>query len=96
MIRVKSRVLFLADKLLMIKNPIHATTFVDLLQQRARHQPEKLAYTFLLDGETEHASITYAQLDRRACVIAAIVRVTAKVKNPVGDRADEIECISIW
>ncbi len=55
-------------------DPIQPTTFVDLLQQRARHQPEKVAYTFLRDGETEHARVTYAQLDRHARAIAATLQ----------------------
>nr|VFK23759.1 MAG: Acyl transferase domain-containing protein [Candidatus Kentron sp. MB] len=46
-------------------------TLVELLQQQARNQPDKMAYTFLADGETEEASLTYAQLDRQARAIAA-------------------------
>jgi acyl-CoA synthetase (AMP-forming)/AMP-acid ligase II len=55
----------------MIKNPIQATTLVELLQQRAQNQPDKLAYTFLVNGETEKASLTYAQLEQQARIIAA-------------------------
>jgi acyl-CoA synthetase (AMP-forming)/AMP-acid ligase II len=47
------------------------TTLVELLRQRATHQPDRLAYTFLLDGETTEATLTYAQLDQRARTIAA-------------------------
>jgi amino acid adenylation domain-containing protein len=38
------------------------TTLVELLQNRALHQPEQ-KYTFLLDGKTETASLTYRELD---------------------------------
>ncbi|MEG4815829.1 amino acid adenylation domain-containing protein [Microcoleus sp. K5-D4] len=37
-------------------------TLVELLQNRALHQPEQ-KYTFLLDGKTETASLTYRELD---------------------------------
>lgn len=46
-------------------------TLVDMLRLRARHQPGKLAYTFLRDGETEEAAFTYAALDEKARTIAA-------------------------
>ncbi|HVA45535.1 MAG TPA: aminotransferase class I/II-fold pyridoxal phosphate-dependent enzyme [Pirellulales bacterium] len=46
-------------------------TLVDLLQRRARQQGPKRAYTFLLDGETDEASISYAELDRQARAVAA-------------------------
>ncbi|HQU42998.1 MAG: fatty acyl-AMP ligase [Planctomycetia bacterium 21-64-5] len=46
-------------------------TLVDLLQRRARQQGPKRAYTFLLDGEADEASISYAELDRQARAVAA-------------------------
>lgn len=46
-------------------------TIVDLLQHRANHQPDRLAYTFLQDGETETGKLTYQDLDRQARAIAA-------------------------
>nr|VFJ91614.1 MAG: myxalamid-type polyketide synthase MxaB [Candidatus Kentron sp. LFY] len=55
----------------MNKNPLQATTLLELLRYRAEAQPDKTAYTFLRDGETEEASFTYAQLDRQAHAIAA-------------------------
>lgn len=48
-----------------------SSTLVEVLRWRALHQPDRLAYTFLLDGETEEVHLTYAQLDRRARAIAA-------------------------
>ncbi|HTK06061.1 MAG TPA: amino acid adenylation domain-containing protein, partial [Ktedonobacteraceae bacterium] len=50
------------------------TTLVEILRERARHQPEQRAYTFLGDGEVEEAGITYAQLDYRARAIAALLQ----------------------
>ncbi len=67
----------------MIKNFIQPTTLVELLRLRAQNQPNKVAYTFLKDGETEEASLTYAQLEQRARMIAA------KIQNlcATGERA---------
>ena len=39
-------------------------TLVGLLQRRANEQPDKLAYRFLPDGESEIPTLTYAELDR--------------------------------
>ncbi|MEA2173452.1 MAG: hypothetical protein QOD00_1044, partial [Blastocatellia bacterium] len=49
-------------------------TLVQLLRWRATHQPERLAHTFLLDGETIEASLTYSELDRQARAIAALLQ----------------------
>lgn len=67
----------------MIKNVIQPTTLVEILRLRAQNQSNKVAYTFLKDGETEEASLTYAQLEQRARMIAA------KLQNlcSVGERA---------
>jgi acyl-CoA synthetase (AMP-forming)/AMP-acid ligase II/7-keto-8-aminopelargonate synthetase-like enzyme/acyl carrier protein len=46
-------------------------SLVDLLRWRALHQPERLAYTFLIDGEVEGDRYTYAALDLRVRSIAA-------------------------
>src|SRR5438270_6881288 len=50
------------------------TTLLEVLRWRAFHQPDRLAYTFLLDGETEEVHLSYAQLDRRARAIAACLQ----------------------
>ncbi len=47
------------------------STIVDLLQHRANHQPDRLTYTFLQDGETETGQLTYQDLDRQSRAIAA-------------------------
>ncbi len=46
-------------------------TLVELLQLRALHQPEKVLYTFLVDGEKEELTLTCGELDRRARSLSA-------------------------
>ncbi|HJT36223.1 MAG TPA: aminotransferase class I/II-fold pyridoxal phosphate-dependent enzyme [Pirellulales bacterium] len=46
-------------------------TLVELLRHRARCQPDQVAFTFLVDGETQEATITHGELDRQARAIAA-------------------------
>lgn len=41
-------------------------TWIDLLRRRAEAHPEKRAFTFLADGETQDGALTYAELERRA------------------------------
>jgi amino acid adenylation domain-containing protein/non-ribosomal peptide synthase protein (TIGR01720 family) len=41
-------------------------TLVDLVQWRAQYQPDRVAYIFLSDGETEESRLTYGELDVRA------------------------------
>jgi acyl-CoA synthetase (AMP-forming)/AMP-acid ligase II/nucleoside-diphosphate-sugar epimerase len=48
-----------------------AATLVELLRRRAREQPDALAVTFLLDGERDELRCDHADLDRRACRVAA-------------------------
>jgi acyl-CoA synthetase (AMP-forming)/AMP-acid ligase II len=50
--------------------PIERETLVDLLRWRAVEKSQKVAYTFLLDGETEASHLTYTQLDLKARMIA--------------------------
>jgi len=59
-------------------------TLVDVLRRRAADQPEKIAYTFLVDGEHEGSWITYRDLDSSARAIAATLH--ARGLGP-GDRA---------
>jgi acyl-CoA synthetase (AMP-forming)/AMP-acid ligase II len=51
-----------------------AATMVDVLRWWARHQPQKRAFVYLERGEREAGSLTYAELDRRARIIARAVR----------------------
>jgi len=50
---------------------VECSTLVELLRYRAFHQPDQLAYTFLLDGETETVRLSYGELDQQARAIAA-------------------------
>jgi 8-amino-7-oxononanoate synthase len=44
---------------------------VDLLRHLAAHRGDDLAFVYLVDGENEEISITYAELDRQARGVAA-------------------------
>ncbi|MBW4434620.1 MAG: SDR family NAD(P)-dependent oxidoreductase [Pelatocladus maniniholoensis HA4357-MV3] len=59
------------------------TTLVDLLNYRALHQPDQLAYAFLMDGDKEAGQLTYAELDKQARAIASYLQS----QNLVGQRA---------
>jgi len=50
------------------------TSLVDLLLRRAALRPEARAYTFLLNGENAGPTLTYAELDRRARALAALLQ----------------------
>ncbi|MFN6530673.1 non-ribosomal peptide synthetase [Nostoc sp. ChiSLP03a] len=47
------------------------STVVELLRLRSSTQPDRDAFTFLLDGEIEQTTLTYQELDRRSRQIAA-------------------------
>jgi acyl-CoA synthetase (AMP-forming)/AMP-acid ligase II len=59
------------------------STLVDALGKRARHQPDKKAYTFLKDGEIETDTLNYQELERLARAIAAKLQSF----NAIGQRA---------
>jgi acyl-CoA synthetase (AMP-forming)/AMP-acid ligase II len=50
------------------------STLVDLLLWRAQERPDERAYTFLVDGETEQATLTYRGLDQQARTIGALLQ----------------------
>ncbi|NJM71680.1 MAG: fatty acyl-AMP ligase [Scytonema sp. RU_4_4] len=52
-------------------NDLNFSSLVDLLCYKILHQLQKLAFTFLQDGETESSRLTYQELDRQAQAIAA-------------------------
>ncbi|GGA39139.1 fatty acyl-AMP ligase [Okeania sp. KiyG1] len=58
-------------------------TLVDLLQNRAIENPKQIAYTFLVDGETNTISLTYQQLEQHSRAIAAYLQSVC----PPGERA---------
>jgi len=47
------------------------TDLVELACSKANEKPDRTAYVFLQDGENESGRLTFAELDRRARVIAA-------------------------
>jgi natural product biosynthesis luciferase-like monooxygenase protein len=61
----------------------NVATLIDLLQSRANQEPDKTAYIFLADGETEEDSLTYQELDQRSQAIAAHLQRL----NATGSRA---------
>lgn len=65
------------------QNTVKTTTLVDLLRFRAIHQSEQIAYTFLVDGETESVSFTYRELEQKARTIAVYLQSCC----PPGERA---------
>src|ERR1700730_14264962 len=50
------------------------STLVEILRWRALQQPERLAYTYLVDGEAEGDDLTYAALDCQARSIGALLQ----------------------
>lgn len=58
-------------------------TLVDLLRERASHDGDSHAYTYLEDGDIEAARTTYGTLDKKARAVAARLQ---EVSRP-GDRA---------
>jgi acyl-CoA synthetase (AMP-forming)/AMP-acid ligase II len=50
------------------------SSLVELLRGRALDQPEHRIYTYLADGETEGAHLTYGALDLQARAIAALLQ----------------------
>ncbi|VEP17434.1 Acyl-CoA synthetase (AMP-forming)/AMP-acid ligase II [Hyella patelloides LEGE 07179] len=57
-----------------LEKKIPANTLVDVLRQRAALQPDKVAYTFLVDGESEKINLTYLQLEQKAQAIATYIQ----------------------
>ncbi len=58
-------------------------TLVELLRHRARCQPDDIAFTYLVDGESEQIRLSYQELDQQARAIAAWL----ESRNLVGERA---------
>ncbi len=61
---------------------VDTSTLVELLRYRAIHQPEQHAYTFLRQGESGDAHLTYGELDRQAMAIAALLQSRDAVGKP--------------
>ena len=52
-------------------HPPSLTTLLDLLQARASKNPDRLAYRFIQDNDSDTVTITYGEMDRRARAIGA-------------------------
>ncbi|MBW4611874.1 MAG: amino acid adenylation domain-containing protein [Desmonostoc vinosum HA7617-LM4] len=59
------------------------STFVDVLRYRSLTQPDRNAFTFLVDGETQETTLTYQQLDRCSRAIAAKLQALGLNKERV-------------
>lgn len=59
------------------------STLVEFVRFRASHNTSQTAFTFLIDGENESVSLSYADLDRKARAIAAQLQQICAV----GERA---------
>jgi len=57
-----------------IKTPRNTIDFTELLRWRATHQPNEIAYEFLLDGDEIMVSLTYGELDRQARAIGTLLQ----------------------
>ncbi|MBF2003216.1 MAG: AMP-binding protein [Synechococcales cyanobacterium M58_A2018_015] len=49
-------------------------TFIEVLRERAMHQPNQEGYCFLYDGETQFHRLSYGELDQQARAIAAVLQ----------------------
>jgi acyl-CoA synthetase (AMP-forming)/AMP-acid ligase II len=58
-------------------------TLADVLRRRGRDQPDGLAFRFLVDGESALATLTYGELDERACAVAAQLQSLGAAGQPV-------------
>lgn len=63
--------------------PFAGRSLVEMLEYRAAVQPEDLAYTFLHEGETPTAQLTWSELAHRSRTVAAALQTLAAP----GDRA---------
>ena len=64
---------------------IAAPTFVHRLRERARTEPDRLAYVFLQNGEDESGRLTVGELDRKARAIAAALNPHPPAPSPRGE-----------
>lgn len=58
-------------------------TLVELLGDRAKSNPDKIAYTWLEDGKTEANSLTYQQIEQKAKEIASFLQSQSRSEKPV-------------
>lgn len=58
-------------------------TLVDLLRFRADHQPQRTAYDFFADGETQTASLDYQTLEQSVQAVATLLQSLGSRGKPV-------------
>lgn len=56
------------------------SSFVEILKRKAYSDPDKICYTFLVDGEAEEIHISFGELDRQARSISSLL-LNAKAKG---------------
>jgi amino acid adenylation domain-containing protein len=56
---------------------VNLTSIVDLVRQRALERNSETGYTFLADGEAAATHLTFAEVDRRARAIGALLQQSA-------------------
>jgi acyl-CoA synthetase (AMP-forming)/AMP-acid ligase II/acyl carrier protein len=61
-----------------LDSAFESSTLLELLSRRALQQPERRAYTFLIDGEVEGVHLTYEELDRKARAMGALLQQRAE------------------
>ncbi|MBF0099392.1 MAG: amino acid adenylation domain-containing protein [Desulfobacterales bacterium] len=57
------------------------SNLVETLRHRAIHQPNKIGFTFLIDGESQKLTYTYTELDEKARSIAAHLQSQGKYQD---------------
>lgn len=53
---------------------VQASSIAEILRQRASDEPARTAYVYLGDGEQEETRVDYAELDRRARAVGAMLQ----------------------
>ncbi|HEX2915724.1 MAG TPA: AMP-binding protein [Chloroflexia bacterium] len=74
---------FMAKKQLFFDPASIASSLVELLRWRAMLQPQKVAYRYLVDGDSAEQTLTYGELDLKARAIAA----SLQAHYPAGESA---------
>jgi acyl-CoA synthetase (AMP-forming)/AMP-acid ligase II len=62
------------DQIRVNRTTAKISSLVELLRWRALEQPDHRIYTYLVDGETEGAHLTYHELDSQARAIGALLQ----------------------
>ena len=57
-----------------LENNVPTATLVDILRYRASERPKQNVYTFLMDGESQEANLSYEELEQKAKAIAAYLQ----------------------